>query len=42
MTAFTMDPFRLFDEFVGNNYGEHPRVEAIREVGEGILREVLG
>jgi exonuclease SbcD len=41
VTEFTMDPFRLFDEFVGNNYGEHPLVEEIRRRGEEILKKVL-
>lgn len=38
---FTLDPLRLFREYVEVNYGDHPRTEALREEGEAILREVL-
>lgn len=38
---FTLDPLRLFEEYVTLNYGEHARVEDVLEEGEAILREVL-
>lgn len=42
VTDFTLDPLKLFREYVGVNYDDHPRAEAIRREGEAILREVLG
>lgn len=38
---FTLDPLRLFQEYVDLNYGDHSQAEAIRREGESILREVL-
>ncbi|MFQ6060400.1 MAG: exonuclease SbcCD subunit D [Thermoplasmata archaeon] len=41
LTEFTLDPMRLFRDFVNLNYDDHPRREEILEEGERILREVL-
>jgi exonuclease SbcD len=41
LSEFTLDPLRLFEEYVTLNYGDHPRVEDIKREGEAILREVL-
>ncbi len=38
---FTLDPLKLFEEFVKLNYGDHSRLEDILNEGESILREVL-
>ncbi len=38
---FTLDPLRLFEEYVKLNYADHSRVEDILREGEAILREVL-
>ena len=38
---FTLDPHRLFSEYVEQAYAGHPRREAILGEGERILREVL-
>lgn len=42
LTEFTLDPLRLFEEYITLNFGDHPRLEDIRREGEDILREVLG
>ncbi|MFQ5552424.1 MAG: exonuclease SbcCD subunit D [Thermoplasmata archaeon] len=39
---FTLDPLRLFREYVELNYGDHARRGDILRDGEEILREVLG
>ncbi len=39
---FTLDPLRLFREYVELNYADHARMEDILRDGEEILREVLG
>ncbi|MFQ6012823.1 MAG: exonuclease SbcCD subunit D [Thermoplasmata archaeon] len=39
--AFTLDPLRLFREYVELNYADHARAEDILRDGEEILREVL-
>lgn len=38
---FTLDPHRLFSDYVDHAYAGHPRREAILGEGERILREVL-
>lgn len=38
---FTLDPLRLFEEYVKLNYADHSRLEDILSEGEAILREVL-
>ncbi|MEE8199421.1 MAG: metallophosphoesterase [Thermoplasmata archaeon] len=39
---FTLDPLRLFREYIELNYADHARMEDILRDGEEILREVLG
>ncbi len=41
LAEFTLDPLRLFEEYVRLNYGDHPRLEEILKEGETILKEVL-
>ncbi|MCJ2519666.1 MAG: metallophosphoesterase [Candidatus Thermoplasmatota archaeon] len=41
LEEFTLDPLRLFEEYVKLNYGDHTRLEDILSEGEAILREVL-
>ncbi|MEE9592952.1 MAG: hypothetical protein V3W28_05175, partial [Thermoplasmata archaeon] len=39
---FTLDPLRLFREYVELNYADHARREDVLRDGEEILQEVLG
>jgi len=41
-SEYTLDPLRLLGDFVDATFGKDPRRDAIRAVGEKILREVLG
>ncbi len=41
LEEFTLDPLRLFEEYVKLNYEDHTRLEDILREGEAILREVL-
>ncbi len=41
LDEFTLDPLRLFEEYVTFNYADHSRLEDILREGEEILREVL-
>ncbi|MFQ5838806.1 MAG: exonuclease SbcCD subunit D [Thermoplasmata archaeon] len=41
LSEFTLDPLKLFEEYVKLNYGDHHRLEDILKEGETILREVL-
>jgi exonuclease SbcD len=41
LSEFTLDPYRLFKDFVSLNYTDHKKHDSIVKEGEHILREVL-
>lgn len=42
ISSFSMDPYRLLDDFMRANYVEDPRREGLHREGMDVLREVLG
>jgi hypothetical protein len=41
LSEFTLDPYRLFKDFVDLNYSDHKKHGSIAKEGDQILREVL-
>jgi exonuclease SbcD len=41
LSEFTLDPYRLFKDFVDLNYSDHKKHDSIAKEGDHILREVL-
>ncbi|MFQ6123104.1 MAG: exonuclease SbcCD subunit D [Candidatus Heimdallarchaeota archaeon] len=39
--SFTMDPFKLFDEFINLNYNNHSKKEQILQIGRQLMAEVF-